>query len=141
VLLLAVLAAAFAPAPFPKARSQGDASDADLKALQGTWETVSLDLEGLGAAARPGDVTTIDRRRMICISRGVEGARWTVRLDATKRPKTLDLINGDKVVRCIYRLEGGALTICFSNRFGGERPAAFRGDEGVGLEVLRRARR
>jgi RNA polymerase sigma-70 factor (ECF subfamily) len=141
VPLLAVLLMAFAPAPLPKANRGGP--NADLKALQGSWETVSLNLTGAKVDRTPGiDVTVFAGRHVSCVVSGKIATEWTLLLDPAATPKVLDLRNKrGQVLRGIYHLEGDTLTLCYRNELDGARPADFRPGKGVGLEVLRRARR
>jgi RNA polymerase sigma-70 factor (ECF subfamily) len=142
VLVLAVLMIAFAPAPLPKPK-RGSPSEPDLNALQGTWETVSLECNGMKLQKKPGSEMTIFAGRLVsCVVEGKVITEWNLLLDPTEIPKVLDLRDKQgRLVRGIYRLDGDTLTLCYVNELDGKRPAEFRAGKGVGLEVLRRGRR
>ena len=115
----------------------------ELKALQGTWTVVSLELDGQsvegGLAARvvvKGDRFT---------TRGM-GADYSgrVELDATATPRQFTLVFTDGPEKGnrnpgIYELDGNTWRICLNTR-GGKRPEDFTTAPGSGLalETLRR---
>jgi uncharacterized protein (TIGR03067 family) len=135
-LVPAVLALAFAPAPFPRpSKQRGDTNESDLKKLQGAWTRVQL-----GIGVPPGVdncAVTITGTRMQFPS---PDDAWTLTLQATRKPKLIDAarVNAQKdVFRGIYRFEGGTLIICW--RHNGDRPTNFTaGVQGVWYQVYKR---
>jgi uncharacterized protein (TIGR03067 family) len=90
----------------------------DLKALQGTWKLESV--EARGQKEESDDAKDIvlkitGERYEIRIKDKIDGG--TLKLDETKKPKTLDATDteGDdvgKVVKAIYELSGDTLRVC-----------------------------
>jgi uncharacterized protein (TIGR03067 family) len=119
------------------AAEKDDASKKDMDAMQGDWAAERMVRDGF---AFPDDDAQ-------AIFRTVKGDAYTMfrfrkkigagtfKLDATKTPKQIDATptGGAKgmVVRGIYKIEKGVLTICFAMP-GKDRPTAFEAKEGSG---------
>jgi uncharacterized protein (TIGR03067 family) len=132
-------------------------SDLEKDKLQGTWIVESIEVDG-----KPLDGELI-KDATIAFSGDLITAKFQdqsklgkFRLDATKKPKEIDLLNDDatadkkEVDRGIYQLEGDALKLCLggatkSRSFGDAeekstvnvRPKAFDSRQGA-LAVLKR---
>jgi len=135
-LLLAALLAADA--------TRADAVDREaLKKLAGKWVLTRREHGGEDA----------DAKAIKSIRVEIDGAKMTIRdgddvkekttvtlLDAKAKPASVDLEvtegtgKGD-VVKGIYKLEGGKLTICVAEP-GKERPAKFEGAKGTGHTLM-----
>lgn len=122
------------------------APPSDLDKLQGTWLTVSLVSDGkvlLGenVPPQPGPATKLV----------YEGNRWLIRvgdktiasgifqLDATKRPKEIDILDesgmkNDKTKLGIYELDGDTYRYCLAPA-GKPRPGEFASPEGSGYSL------
>lgn len=119
----------------------------DLDKLQGTWRVTSLEVDGQAMAPSAlGDARiVITRNRFVSLGMGgtYEG---TVEIDATRSPRTFDLVFtaghaiGTRNLG-IYKLERDRWTICLATR-GTTRPKEFatRAGTGLALETLRRER-
>jgi uncharacterized protein (TIGR03067 family) len=109
----------------------------ELKKLQGSW--LMVDMQGMGAAV-PKELLnnfkltfTADKISMDLGGLGGPGPvqMMSYKIDPTKKPKHIDLINENgpmkgEVVQGIYALEGDTLRICASEaRKGKGRPADF----------------
>src|SRR5438876_567804 len=92
LLLAALLSLAFAPAPFPRPGKR-DTSESDLKKMQGAWVRVKNTFHGRSQEANDTPVTITGMRMQFPAASDA----WTITLDATKKPKTIDLkhIDGD----------------------------------------------
>jgi uncharacterized protein (TIGR03067 family) len=114
----------------------------DIDKLQGTWNIVSLEMEG---RAIPGVIGSIslagDRFTTSGMGAAYEG---TATFDESKSPREFNLNfetgpeKGNTSLG-IYELDGDTWRICLSTR-GTTRPAKFAAEPGTGfaLEVLNR---
>jgi uncharacterized protein (TIGR03067 family) len=111
---------------------QGSENDMDLKALQGTWGVVSLEIDG---KAVPADKAPKELKITGKMLTGIGSVEMTITIDATKKPKWLDmgLKIKDKEVSflCIYDVENDELKICMPIRVAGKafdnkRPENFQ---------------
>jgi uncharacterized protein (TIGR03067 family) len=116
----------------------------DIEALQGTWDIVSLEMEGRRYPAA-GSQITIEGGRFTSLNMGAEYS-GVVEVDQSSSPKTLDLqfeTGPEKGNRSlgIYDLDGGTLRLCLGLT-GKTRPTKFISAPGSGhaLEILRRER-
>lgn len=122
ILVIAVTALGCGEAPDP----EPDASESDLKRMQGTWV---LDLDRVGFKnPKPNKVTIEVKQNELRTSGwpGQEQSPQTFRLNAKKAPAEIDLRpeEGDGRTRGIYRFSGGVLTIAFFGP-GEDRPERF----------------
>ncbi len=122
------------------------AADAERAKFQGNWRFVSMEVQG----ERKPD-TEFSKYKVV-----FQGDQWTVsegdriaaqsffRVDPTKTPKTIDIVDIDKgrIIRGIYRLEGDRLTVCDRGAKKGGRPVEFatKPDSGFVLVVLNRVK-
>jgi len=109
---------------------------ADLDALQGQWVITSFVFDG---AKRPEDYYKTLRLEIkgdqYIITVDGETALRTIKLDATKAPKWIDVTYADgpnkgKTTRCIYTLDGDTFQVCRHQQPAMERPAEFRSEAG-----------
>lgn len=121
-----------------------DAVKKEMAKFQGTWKFVSMEVDG---KQKPDE----DFKKYTVV---LQGDQWTVsegdkivakvtfKLDPTKKPKMIDLIDVEKkrLIRGIYSFEGETLTVCDRGSEKGERPTAFatKPDSGFVLFVLKR---
>jgi uncharacterized protein (TIGR03067 family) len=121
------------------------ALSSELEKLQGTWNFVSLEVEGakLPEAMLSGSKIIIKGENFKSISAGItyEGK---IQIDLSKMPNTLDLIFTDgpekgRTSLGIYELDGENLRICLSLA-GSTRPTEFASKAGSGFafETLKR---
>ena len=121
------------------------------KGPEGTWIVVSSEHDpALGQLPKDlvwvfadGKVTTSPKNG------GGMTVTYAVKIDPTKNPKEIDLIEeiGDRkvILRGIYRVEKGRLTICLGVAAGdakvveSERPGGFKADKNVQLLTLERS--
>lgn len=118
----------------------------ELDGIQGTWDIVTLEVNGA-----PMDAGAIAGSRIIVtgdsFTTEAMGAvyRGTVRLDGATSPKSIDLLFTEgpeqgNANHGIYERHGDEWTICL-NMMGGARPREFATtpDSGCALETLRRS--
>jgi uncharacterized protein (TIGR03067 family) len=123
------------------------ASLRDLKALQGRWEQLSLEIDGVvnppDDLSPPGGVTTFTGDRFAV--HDPDGAlllEGTFTLDASTDPKQVnwtDAIGPDagKTLPAIYRLEGDHFVFIAADA-GAPRPAEFRTGPGQIMRIFAR---
>jgi uncharacterized protein (TIGR03067 family) len=146
LFIAAVLAAGFAPAPFPPRRLK-----ATLATMQGTWFVASCkadgavvtgscsNSEGLSVVRGAPIVITGNRATFWIHNRIFDD--WTICVNAAPRTTTIDLDGVKRRLRVlgICQLRGDTLTLCISDR-GLDRPAGFDGDRnGHTLLILTRS--
>lgn len=138
---------------FPETKAAGrDAKDEairkDLKALTGTWGTLTFVNDGkkIGKDEAKTHTATYSADRKYQAYQGdklvFEG---TLKIDPTKKPKTIDVTERSKVegkpkvFLGIYELDGDKLKVCFAPP-GKERPTEFSSEPGSGRFVSVRQR-
>lgn len=126
-LLLAATAALLLAADKPKD---------DREAIQGTWRVVSTIDSG---QETPPEVFknvkviwVIDKDK-ITNRVGKMTTVWTYTLDATKKPKWIDLVEGKRRMLGIYELDGDKLTVCYPEAAA----AKYKGRRSTALESKR----
>jgi uncharacterized protein (TIGR03067 family) len=154
---LLALALVVAGLPATAGGAPQEAAVGDQAQLIGTWYVVTLESDG----KRFGREQIKDLRFVITAERIVRRKGRTIqseaayRLDATKMPKRLDMLDPEgkhlAAVPVIYSLEGVRLTLCFRADYKAlveakkpvPRPKRFDGSEGSGqvLLVLERVKR
>jgi uncharacterized protein (TIGR03067 family) len=130
----------------------GQPKKAEVKAptdeLQGGWSMVLLFVNGEetpAEQARSGELVVEDdvyRSKL-----GATAESSTIKIDATKRPKTIDFtytsgfLKG-KTIKGIYKMDGDDLTVCRGLNPETERPAEFAAptDSGLLLVVWKRSK-
>ncbi len=116
----------------------------DSKALEGTWNIVSLEMDGRRYPAT-GARIVIEGSRFTSVNMGAEYS-GTVMVDESASPRTFDLLfetgpeKGNRSLG-IYELDGDTWKICLGLT-GKKRPARFVSAPGLGhaLEILKRGR-
>jgi uncharacterized protein (TIGR03067 family) len=123
-----------------------DAAKKDLEALQGEWKLVSATRDGKTMPADDVKVMkcTIKGDKFTITRAGKAVEQGTVKLDAAKKPRAIDLPLGDgkKTALGIYELSGGKFKMCYSPP-GKDRPKDFEAKEGTGhtLSVWQREKK
>jgi uncharacterized protein (TIGR03067 family) len=124
-------------------RSKADPSKGDLDKLRGTWLTVSLVNDGKTVAdektpPKAGPATKLvyeDNKWMIKVGDKVV-ARGIFKIDATKKPKEIDVmdesgVKNDKMRLGIFELDGDTYKFCLAPA-GKPRPTEFTSKAGSG---------
>ncbi len=126
--------------------AQGPASsDKDLNKLQGSWKRAAAETDGKKVSAEELQKTTLTiKGDEYILKTGDQTRKGHIKLDATKKPKQIDIIsdagpNKGKKLLGIYELEGDTFRYCVAQP-GKDRPTEFasRPGSGVGLYVNKR---
>lgn len=116
------------------------ASD-DQKALEGEWKIVAAEQQGKKIADLVDTAFTFkgDKLRIKLALADALPTNHTIKIDAGKKPRTLDMhrMGTDEIVKAIYELQGGTLRICIPDQSEGERPKSFESKEGILLTLNR----
>ena len=118
------------------ADAKEDTNKDDLKKLEGTWVVVSA--EELGKKASDEDIK--DEPMQFVFAGGKvkinlgrkKPQEGTFTIDATKKPKQIDMKAGELEIKGIYAFEGDALKMCLVKDSKKERPADFTTKAGDG---------
>lgn len=141
-LAFALTAALLAPAV---ADDKTEAAKKDSAKLQGTWDFVSMELDGqpVPKAEIPQTITFDGNKFAVKAADKVVQA-GTQTLDPTQKPKTVDapVTEGQgqgTTMLGIYEVDGDTLKACF-DVFGKKRPTEFKTAAGTGhmLAVMKR---
>jgi uncharacterized protein (TIGR03067 family) len=130
IVLCAVAAAGFAPAPFPKTQRAPAARD-DRETMQGMWKMTEQAYSGTPSPASgqvrvKGDTWTF-------INNGRDGPSYTLTLNQTVSPRALEWKSGQSVFVASYRIEGRKLSVIYTSGSINElhkRPTDFNGKFG-----------
>ena len=108
------------------AAGANDDAKGDHEKIQGTWKVVSAEDSG-GKAPDEAikNLKLVVTKDKITYKFGDKPTEWSYKLEATKKPKWIDLTEGDQTTLGIYELEGDNLKICFPEGRKGERSTAF----------------
>jgi uncharacterized protein (TIGR03067 family) len=124
--------------------SKDDRVAQDLKALEGTWEVASHEVNGKQAT----DADYYSPKRIVIAAGKLDlfergEADLPIKIDPTKTPKALDVyFPGAMMLNAheqgIYQLDKDELKICLPLSLVGERPTKFSSEGYRSLYVLRR---
>ena len=121
--------------------AEDDANKRDLEKMQGDWACGSMVVDG--AKSSDDEAQSLFRTikgstyTVYLFSKPV--GRYTFKLDAGKRPKTIDVTatgagGAAKQMQGIYEIDGDRWTICLGAP-GKDRPNEFRSEEGSGTQL------
>ncbi len=112
----------------------------ELKQLQGVWVAVTFESNGEKAPAEDAKkikLTVKDNKWSLERSEGTN--QGTIKIDGSKNPMQFDaaLEDSGESVPGIFEIKEGVLKMCWTNP-GGDRPTAFKGDEGKTLATFKK---
>jgi uncharacterized protein (TIGR03067 family) len=114
-----------------------DAPKDEAEKIQGIWKVVSAEDSGRKASEESiKDLKWTITKDAITYKVGSKTTRWTYKLDPTKKPKWIDLTEGDRTRPAIYDLDGDTLKVCFGEGSQKERPTAFESKPNSPNDVL-----
>jgi uncharacterized protein (TIGR03067 family) len=108
-----------------------DAAKKDREQLQGTWTMEALEVEGqVVPADKLLGTTLLIKGDKYIIQVKDQRYETSFTLDATRKPKTIDMIfldgpNKDKLARGIYSVEGDVFKMCRTREPDRDRPTEF----------------
>ena len=124
-------------APVPK---KDEKPKPDAEAIQGTWRLEKFEGEDK-PPADSGDILLIFKEGKMSVSvAGRANQKGEYKLDATAKPKAIDLTKpGENDARGIYELDGDTLKICLVDDGKAVRPTEFKAaGKRIMLFVLKR---
>jgi uncharacterized protein (TIGR03067 family) len=133
LIALSLLAAGALALPLA-ADTGKDSKKTDKERLEGTWKVIGGERDGMKLSdedVKKLDVTvTIKGDRYSAKANG-EDEDGKIKIDPTKKPKTLDFIiesgsDKGKTQLAVYSLEGDKLTICIAAPGGEKRPTELK---------------
>ncbi len=114
-----------------------DDVEGDLEKIRGGWKVVSAEDSG---HKTPDEVIKnlkwVITKDKITYTFGEKITEWSYKLDPAKKPKWIDLREGDHTTLGIYDLDGDNLRICFPEGGAGERSTAFESKANSVNDVL-----
>jgi uncharacterized protein (TIGR03067 family) len=112
-------------------------TDAELKAMTGTWKVEKAEFAGNDATALLKELKLIvSEGGKYAVEIGKEKDEGTVIIDVSKKPKEMDIKptvgpNKGKTIKTIYKLDGDTLTVCYNlDTEKGARPEKFESKAG-----------
>ena len=122
-------------------RAAARADQADEQQLQGKWNVESFEYNGNPVERLKDAVREIKDSKYSLTPKTGEGIEGTLKIDATQKPKTIDLDVNGRILKGIYELDGDMLKFCY-NLSDSERPTEFvsKPDSGLIVVVHKRAK-
>jgi uncharacterized protein (TIGR03067 family) len=119
------------------ASASARAAKGEAEKMPGTWKVVSAEDSGRKTPDELiKDLKWTVTKDAITYKVGSKTTRWTYKLDPTKKPKWIDLTEGDRTRLAIYELDGDTLKVCFAEGSQKERPTAFESRPNSPNDVL-----
>jgi uncharacterized protein (TIGR03067 family) len=109
--------------------------------LKGTYTMVSGEEQGTKLPEGFISIGTIEFTNDKMIIKGKGKSEATYKIDPSQKPKTIDLTPQDgsekgKLIKGIYVIDGGTLTICTATKSDNDRPTEFATKKGSGSVLM-----
>jgi uncharacterized protein (TIGR03067 family) len=124
----------------PAARAVDKPADA-MAALKGSWKVADSLQAGTGdflkpfrKGIKPADAVKVDGDKLVFLLGAEVLSEFSVKVDASQSPPTIDLVSGGKTYLGIYELDGDTLRICLVE--GKQRPKDVKGTKEGSKSVL-----
>jgi uncharacterized protein (TIGR03067 family) len=120
----------------------------EMESLQGVWVPVSAECHRIKFTAEQlnevdwqgaGNLE-ITGEKFVWVFWGSHG-KGTLKLDPTKKPKAMDLVNDNPATLAIYELGGDMLRVCFQMEDGKPRPQEFTSKNAFVIIAYKRAKK
>jgi uncharacterized protein (TIGR03067 family) len=133
VIVTALIAVANVPA---------SANKEDVAALQGVWDEVSLKSDGKEVVKSPFAARIVISGNQLTYIIHPGEFQTTLKIDANKKPATIDAIGKEWCISGIYEVNRDTLKICYDPKTK-ERPKDFEAKRGTSsvLWVLKRVKK
>ncbi len=120
-------------------RASAQTPDADLPKLQGKWVVESFEYNGNPIDVMKDAVREFVGGKYTLKPKDRDALEGTVKIDSSKKPKTIDLDVAGRMLKGIYELDGDTLKMCY-NLSGNERPSELASppDSGIVLVIHKR---
>jgi uncharacterized protein (TIGR03067 family) len=120
---------------------QARAADADQEKLQGKWTVESFEYNGTPVERMKDATREVKDGKYSLTPKVGDVIEGTIKIDPSKKPKTIDLDVNGRILKGIYELDGDALKLCYILT-DGERPTEFasKPDTSVILILHKRAK-
>jgi uncharacterized protein (TIGR03067 family) len=117
-----------------------DAPPKGDKDLEGTWEAVACVRDGKDLPPDKNAPVAAIEGDQLTLKVGDESRKATLKVDATKTPRTMDVTLEDgphkgETVKALYQIKGDELKVCHGEP-GTDRPTDVSSKEGSGLTVM-----
>ena len=126
------------------ADAKEDAAKKELKKLEGTWQVVSMEMDGQKQSEDDAkQFKVIIKENKYTLKMGDNAInQGTFTIDATKKPKTIDIKptegdNAGQTMLGIYEQDGDTQKTCYAQP-DKKRPTKFSSDDGQTLIVQKR---
>jgi uncharacterized protein (TIGR03067 family) len=108
------------------------------KELEGTWQVTKIVSDGKEVPEEKiKEAKFVFKAGKLTMTRGgEEQEKFDYKIDAAKKPKTIDLIEKDATAAGIYKFDGDNLTICLPKRGSKDRPTEFKAEKGSDASVI-----
>jgi uncharacterized protein (TIGR03067 family) len=109
----------------------------DAQKILGTWKVISAEDSGRRAPEESiKDMRWTVSKDTITYHVASRTTQWSYKLDPSKKPKWVDLVEGGRTRLAIYDVNGDTLRVCFAEGSQKERPTAFESKPNSPNDVL-----
>ena len=141
-LAMSAMTISLVAAPVPKEKEKVKDEDA----IQGTWQVESFDMGGARGGPPPGEIAKMQLifkdGKVAAVRAGQrEKDELDYKIDATTKPKWLDLVEHGRPMLAIYELDGDTLKFCMAEGKDSVRPTEMKPDgKNVAVITLKRVK-
>lgn len=103
----------------------------DKDRIQGTWQIIDMQEGGYAVPAELVQMLScVFHDYTLEMHAGKQVQKNTFTLDPSTTPKSIDMVDDERMKRGIYELQGDTLRLCFEKNHPGQRPTAFVSQSG-----------